>query len=301
MVFRTAPLLLAVAAMAAGPEAPPAPKWIANAEIVDAKTFTLEGLGDAQGVSIRGEKLYVYGDVKEPGPRCGVIREYTAEFKPTGKVIWLRQGGKAIILHPTGLTWHPKLGCFLGDTVLGKATIYQLDWDRALTDGTLDAAVLTRIDDDAAINGCRPEFVELEGTPYLATADYGDVHPEVRLLDVGRMLAAKRTSAPGVVARRFLAGPFNQNLAWDADTGRLTCIQNVVAGLGWRLDTLDLAKAVADGRADGPGVRVSRQTFPPGDELEGWRPLGKRAIFVTSAQANNITVGAMRDRAEKPE
>ena len=151
------------------------------------------------------------------------------------------------------------------------------------------------IDDDAAVNGCRPEFVELAGKPYLATADYGDVHPEVRLYDPAKMLASKRTSAPGVVAHRILAGPFNQNLHWDAAKSQLTCVQNVIAGLGWQLDILDLAKAVADGRANGPGVRVRRLTFMPHDELEGYRPLeGNRGLFVTSSRKNNVTVGKVK-------
>ena len=245
----------------------------------------MDGLGAMQGVSFHDGKTYLYGDVWDANPRVGVIREYTADYKPTGRVVWLRQADKPLLRHPTGLTWHSRWGTFLGDTVNHKAVIYRIDWKKAWEDGNLDRAVLDVIDDDAAVNGCRPEFVAVGGRDYLATADYGDVRPEVRLYDPEEMLKAKRSSAPGVVAHRVLCGPFNQNLHWDAERGQLTCVQNVIAGRGWRLDVLDLARAVADGRAWGPGVRVRTQTFLPHDELEGYRPLDdRRGLFVTSSR-----------------
>ncbi len=89
--------------------------------------------------------------------------------------------------------------------------IYRLDWARAWKDGDLDEAVLDIVEDDAAINGCRPEFVALGGRSLLATADYGDVRPEIRLYDPAALLAAGRSSAPGVVVSRVLCGPFNQS------------------------------------------------------------------------------------------
>ena len=124
-------------------------------------------------------------------------------------------------------------------------------------------------EDDAAINGCRPEFASVGGRPLLATADYGDIRPEIRLYDPAALLAAGRSSAPGVVIHRVLCGPFNQNLHWDAGAGQLFCVQNVIAGRGWRLDVLDLARAVADGRAEGPMARVRRPTFPSHEEPGG--------------------------------
>lgn len=289
-------LLLLLAAVPAWTAQPPVDRaWMADADVADARRLTLPGLGAAQGVSLRDGKVYVYGDVADATPRVGVVREYAADLSPTGRAVWLRKDGKPLLTHPTGLTFHPKWGTFLGDTVDKKAVIYRLDWARMWEDGTLDRAVLAAVADDAAVTGCRPEFVSLGGTDYLATADYGDVRPEVRLLDVGRMLAAGRTSAPGVVAHRFLCGPFNQNLHWDAGRGELTCVQNVVAGLGWRLDVLNLEKAAADGRAWGPGVRVRTHTFLPHTELEGYRPLpGGRGLFVTAHRADNVTVGVVK-------
>jgi hypothetical protein len=301
--MRRLPLLLTVVLWLHLPlhaEPEPDADWIANAVVENVRTVTCEGLGAAQGVSLRDGRIYLYGDVWDANPRVGVVREYGPDLKPTGRVIWLRRDGKPLLTHPTGLTWHPKWGCFLGDTVKTKSVIYHLDWDRALADGNLDRAVLDVIDDDAAVQGGRPEFVTLAGRPYLATSDYGAAHPEVRLYDPEKMLAAKRTSAPGVVAHRFLCGPFNQNLHWDAEHGRLVLVQNVIVGRGWQLDVLDLVKAVADGRADGPGVRVARHTFLPHDELEGWRPLDdRRSIFVISSREGNVVVGEVRTVAPR--
>jgi hypothetical protein len=88
---------------------------------------------------------------------------------------------------------------------------------------------------------------------------------------------------------------------WDAESGHLTCIQNVVAGRGWRLDVLDLARAVADGRADGPGVRVRRLTFPPHDELEGyWRLADRRGLFAVARRRDNLFAGTFRETQPRP-
>jgi hypothetical protein len=275
---------------------PPDAAWTANADLDRVNTRTMTGLGAVQGVSFRDDKVYLFGDVWDADPRVGVLREYTTDYEATGRVVWLRQGGKPLLRHPTGLTWHRRWGTFLGDTVKGKAVIYRLDWEKAWADGNLDRAVLDVLDDDAAVNGCRPEFVTLAGRDYLATADYGDVRPEVRLYDPEKLIRALRSSAPGVVAHRVLCGPFNQSLHWDASRGELTCVQNVIAGRGWRLEVFDLARAVADGRAAGPGVRVRVQTFMPHDELEGYRPLdGRRGLFVTSSRKDNLVVGDVKD------
>ena len=180
--------------------------------------------------------------------------------------------------------------------------IYRLNWERAWKDGDLDEAILDVVEDDAAINGCRPEFVSFGGRPLLATADYGDVRPEIRLYDPAALLAAGRSSAPGVVAQRVLCGPFNQNLHWDAESGQqLICVQNVVAGRGWRLDVLDLSRAVADGRVEGPAVRLRRMTFPAHDELEGYWPLaGQRGLFAVAHRQDNLFVIAFRETDPRP-
>jgi hypothetical protein len=284
-----------------GQQPPPDADWTADAAFERVRTVTDSGLGAAQGIAVRDGRVYAYGDVWSASPRVGVLREYDRGLKPTGREVWLRRDGQPLILHPTGLTWHARWGTFLGDTVKKKAVIYRLDWERAWADGNLDRAVLEVIDDDAAVNGCRPMFVTLGDRTFLATADYGDVRPEIRLCDPDALLQAHRTSAPGVVVHRVLCGPFNQNLHWDGASGRLTCVENVVEGRGWRLDTLDLAKAVADGRADGPGVRVRSFTFPPHNELEGFWPLDAgRVLLVTSSPHDNIVLGIPRPIEPRP-
>ncbi len=291
----------------AGQQPPPDATWSADAALSVERAITDLGLGAVQGVVVREGKVYAYGDVFQADPRVGVIREYTERLEPTGRVVWLRRDGKSLIIHPTGLTWHERWGTFLGDTVKtsdpsrSRAVIYRLDWERAWKDGDLDKAVLNVVEDDAAINGCRPEFVEIGGRSLLATADYGDIHPEIRLYNPEALLAAGRSSAPGVVAHRFLCGPFNQNLHWDAATGQLTCVQNVVAGRGWRLDVLDLTHALADGRVEGPGVRVRRLTFPSHDELEGFWPLtGRRGLFAAARRRDNVIEASFRETEARP-
>jgi hypothetical protein len=311
VVWLVASLLLVVcAAMAfrtAAQQPPPDAAWMSDAAMDVERSITDLELGAVQGVVVRDGRVYAYGDVYQANPRVGVIREYTEQLEPTGRVVWLRRGGKPLIVHPTGLTWHDQWGTLLGDTVKSadptrsRGVIYRLDWERAWKDGDLDEAVLKQVEDDAAINGSRPEFVSVGGRTLLATADYGDVRPEIRLYDPAALLAAGRSSAPGVVANRVPCGPFNQNLHWDAASGQLTCVQNVVAGRGWRLDVLDLTKAVADGRVEGSGVRVRRLTFPAHDELEGYWPLAeRRGLFAVARRRDNLFAAAFRETEPQP-
>jgi len=287
---------------------PPDGEWTADAVVAESRAFTDKSLGAAQGVAVRDGKIYAYGDVYAVTPRVGVIREFSMDLVPTGRVVWLRRGGSPLIIHPTGLTWDRRFGTFLGDTIKSpedprktKAKIYRLDWERAWSDGHLDNAVLDTLDDDAAINGCRPTFVTVSGKTLLATADYGSVRPEIRLYDPELFLSARRSSAPGVVVSRILSGPYNQNLHWDAEQGRLTCVQNVIEGRGWRLDVLDLARGVADGRVNGPGVRVQMFTFIPHNELEGYWPIDRqKSILVTSSPRDNLLVGVIRTTDPRP-
>jgi hypothetical protein len=278
-----------------------AAQWTVNAEVQRTRTVVDREVGAGQGVTRFGDRLYVYGDLVFARPRVGVIKEFDLELRPTGRSVRLMRQGKPLLIHPTGLTRHEPWGTFLGDTVHQKARIYRLDWEQAWKDGNLDRAVLGEIDDDAAINGTRPVFVSLGGKTYLATADYGDVHPEIRLYDPDRLLAAGRSSAPGVVVHRVLCGPFNQNLHWDESLGHLICIQNVTAGSGWRLDRLDLARGVADGRAHGPGVRVRTLTFSPRNELEGFSPLAQDTVlFVIASREETLVLGRIRDATVGP-
>ncbi len=273
--------------------------WTANATIDDLQIASDPQLGAAQGVSYRHDRLYFYGDVYQAKPRVGVIREYGLDLKPTGRDIRLARHGKPLILHPTGLAWDVEFGCFLGDTVNKVATIYKLDWERAIKDGNLDAAVLAEIHDDAAVNGCRPEYVTVKGRRLLATADYGDVRPAVRLYDPRRLVDARRSSAPKVCVATIPCDAFNQNLFWDASKGELTCVQNVVAGLGWKLNVFNLEKAVAGAKLE--KARVHTFIFKPHSELEGWlRQPDGREVFVTSSPKDNLYVGKSRPASSFP-
>jgi hypothetical protein len=76
--------------------------WTANADLEKAQRLTMDGLGAMQGVNFYDGKVYLYGDVWDANPRLGVIREYTADYKPTGRVVWLRQADKPMLRHPMG-------------------------------------------------------------------------------------------------------------------------------------------------------------------------------------------------------
>ncbi|QDU62689.1 hypothetical protein Pan216_35570 [Planctomycetes bacterium Pan216] len=269
--------------------------WQANAVLDDVTTWTIADVGAVQGAHVHDGKLYLYGDLFSAKPRVGVIREYNFDLEPTGRQLWLRKGDDPLITHPTGLAIHPKYGAFLGDTVDGEGIIHRFDWEQAWEDGDLSQAAKQRIEDDASVNGTRPLLVTLDAKQYLATADYGDQNNQVRLYDIERLVREGRSSAPGVVAHRFACGPFNQNLAWDEERGELTCVQNVVGGRGWRLDVIDLARAVDEESANVTGVRVRRWIFPPHTELEGYQRLPDgRHLFAVVYGKDNILAGTAR-------
>jgi len=142
VVLPAAVLLALLSALGLPAQTPPDGSWEANAILEKPLSLTVEGLGAMQGVSFRDGKVYLYGDVWDANPRVGIIREYTTDYKPTGRVVWLRQADKPLLCHPTGLTWHSRWGTFLDDTVSRKAVIYRLDWKKAWEDGNLDRAVL---------------------------------------------------------------------------------------------------------------------------------------------------------------
>ena len=233
---------------------------------------TISGVGHAQGLDIRGEDLFVYGDA-----HLGVIRAFRVkgtELVPAQrKPLYLTTGGREIASHPTGLTEHPAYGTFLGDTVGGKGKILHLDWPKALGTGTLDGAVLNTIVDDLAVNGTRPEFVTMGGRPLIATSDYGPSGNEIRLYDPKKLVCADRTSDPGVLVGRVPCGPWVQSLYWIEDLGLLVLAQNRTAGRGWRLTFVDLEASLSVGRA----VVANELIFDPADELEGFQLLPERS------------------------
>jgi len=282
-IFLSAILLFGVAIAAERPQPPR--RWVLT------ETHTLAGVGRVQGAAVQDGKLYVYGDAD-----TGVIVEFTLDLQPTGRRLLLTRDGRDLISHPTGLTFHPRYGAFIGDSARGLfgrgATIYQIDWERAWADGTLDHAVHAAIQDDLAKAGTRPEFVHLGDRWLLATADYAP-EGQVRLYDPEKLRDGRRTSEPGVLVGAFKLEGRTQSLVWEDATGWLYCVQNPRAGHGWRIVAVDLESAATVGRAD--AALIEQQVFSPDSELEGFVLLpDNRVLFLTSEQKENARLGLLR-------
>ncbi len=245
---------------------------------------TVEAVGAAQGLELRDGKLYIIGDAE-----VGVLREYTIEnnraLKFTGRAARLTVGGQDKLAHPTGLTFHPQFGTWLGNTVNRKGNIVLLNWEKLLQQGTLDGAIKHEVADDAAVNGTRPEFVQLGSKWFLASSDYGDQGNQIRLYDPQRLAKAQKTSEPGVLVHKFSCGAWVQSLHWIAEKGWLVLVQNQIEGLKWRLTFVDLKKSVANGKAE----VVHAIDFAPQDELEGFHMISKkRGMLISSSRARNV-------------
>ena len=282
---------LVVAVLAAGRRAPTA---TAGLSVTVASVQTCDGLGRCQGASLHDGFLWLYGDAQPNG----VIRQYAVDHpaggpprvRYTGLEIDLTVRGVNLINHPTGLTWNPASGCFLGNTITATktGTIYHLDWPRMVADRNLDHAVLNATNDDLAVQGCRPEFVRRGGRWLLATADYGGVRNAVRLYDPSRLAVAARTSEPGVLVDRLPCGPWVQQLHWVDDRGLLVLVENQVEGRRWRLVAANLG-STADLRTVTP-----YDALPRGDELEGFSLIDPgHCVLVTSGRTDNVTVAGL--------
>ena len=275
------------------------PKWKSNATLRNIQKFTVPEIGACQGVAIINNKLYFYGDRYDVSPRQGIIREYSLDMKPTGRQLWLSQNKTPRLTHPTGIAYLDKNNVYVGNTVKQKGTIFLIDWELAWQDGNLDRAIKHEVVDDIMINGCRPALVAVNGRRLIATSDYGNQGNEIRLYDPLALAKEPKTSAAGVLVRKFLCGPFNQNLHWDAETGKIVCVQNVVAGRGWRLQTLspslaELMNQPASSKKPEQVVDLSGSpslVFSPSTELEGYcrLPNGK-SLFVTARRKNNVVI-----------
>jgi hypothetical protein len=250
---------------------------------------TCEKLGACQGASEHDGFVYLYGDANP-----GVIRQYTVtggdvpRLEYTGLEISLTRNGENIINHPTGLTWNPQFGTYLGNTVTAtkKGTIYHLDWPKMLIEKNLDHAVLNTVDDDLAVQGCRPEFVRRGDNWYLATADYGSVKNAVRIYDPARLAVVSKTSEPGVLVEQHPCLPFVQQLHWVDSRQELLVIQNQIVGRRWRLvPVTDLWHT--------PDLRTIKpyDDLPGLDELEGFSMIDpQHCVLVTSSRNNNCTM-----------
>ncbi|WP_175632587.1 hypothetical protein [Pedobacter ghigonis] len=256
------------------------------------KNITVDSLGACQGIAYQNGSYFLYGDRE-----VGVMRQYKLqkdsliyqhkEYRFTVK-------GENTIKHPTGIAYRKGLPTFVGNSVrqneagtLWKAVINCINWDGFLRTGTLDGNLVKTIDDDACIQGTRPEYVKYKGKWYVATADYGNKSNKVRLLDPHALAKATKTSESDVVVQKFTCSPWVQNLHWIESKGILVLIQNQVEGRKWRLTFLDLEKSIATGRES---VLSVIDTDKP-DELEGFTftdDAGK-GIAVSSSRKNNVS------------
>ncbi|GAB2780161.1 hypothetical protein GCM10027275_24620 [Rhabdobacter roseus] len=255
------------------------------------RSVTIDSLGACQGVAYLNKRVYLYGDRE-----VGMIREYRPQgdsLAYTRREVKLTIDGQDVINHPTGLAYHPGQPTFIGNSIrlnpegtLWKAVIYAVDWEGLLKMGTLDGNLRQTIDDDACIQGTRPEYVQYRGKPYVATADYGNRANEVRLYDPEALRQAKRTSEKGVLFKKFSCGAWVQNLHWIPEKNILVLIQNQIEGRRWRFTYLDFPKSVETGQA----VVLQIVDLAPTDELEGFALVGtsERGIAVSSARRNNV-------------
>ena len=256
-------------------------------------SFTVDSLGACQGISWLQGKAYLYGDRE-----VGMIREFAWKgdsLSYTGHEYRLTLHDTDVINHPTGLAVHGRQPVFMGNSVIlnkatnqWKAIIYCIDWAGLQRTGTLDGGnLLNVIEDDACIQGTRPEYVEYNNKWYVATADYGNWANEVRLYDPAVLQHAKKTSEKGVLYKKFACGPWVQNMQWIPEKGLLLLIQNQTEGRKWQFTYVDLKKSLESGKAE--VVKVV-DGIDRGDELEGFSFLSSlsKGVAVTSSRTGNV-------------
>ena len=253
-------------------------------------SFTVDSLGACQGISFQSGRVFLYGDRE-----VGVIREYRAKgdsLLRVGQELKLTLDGNDVINHPTGIAYNGTGPAFIGNSIrlnpegtAWKAVIYAVDWYGLRHKGTLDGNVIQVIEDDACIQGTRPEYVTYNNKWYVATADYGNKGNQVRLYDPVALKKATRTSQQGLLFKQFTCGPWVQNLHWIREKGLLVLIQNQIVGKRWRFTFVDLKKSLDSGTEH--VVKVIETDKP--DELEGFTLIGaSQGIAVTSSQKENV-------------
>lgn len=256
------------------------------------RVTTIDSLGACQGISYQKGRIFLYGDRE-----VGMIREFKLSNDSLvylHKEYKLTQNGQDVISHPTGIAYNGIGPTFMGNSVkmntegtLWKTNIYCIDWKGLLKTGTLDGNLIKTIDDDACIQGTRPEYVKYNNKWYVATADYGNHGNEVRLYDPERLKNCSKTSEPGVLYKKFTCTPWVQNLYWIADRGILVLIQNQIEGRKWRFTYVDFNKSVETGTQQ---VIKVIDIDERSDELEGYAFIGdnSKGIAVTSSRKNNV-------------
>ena len=253
--------------------------------------YSVDLLGACQGISFQHGSVFLYGDRE-----TGIIRQYKLSSDSlvyAHKEMKLTQHDTDVINHPTGIAYNGNNPVFIGNSIrlnkegtLWRAVIYCINWPGLQKTGTLDGNLLNTIEDDACIQGTRPEYVFYNKKWYVATADYGNKANEVRLYDPVALRNARKTTDKGVLYKKFTCTPWVQNLHWIADKGQLLLIQNQTEGKGWRFTYIDLAKSIASGKQEVLQVIDNDRT----DELEGFSFLGSetKGIAVSSSRRNNV-------------
>jgi len=256
------------------------------------KAYSVDSLGACQGVSYQDGRIFLYGDRE-----VGMIREYKVDgdsLKYIGKEMKLTVNDTDVINHPTGIACNGKDPVFIGNSIrlnpegtLWRAVIYSVNWKGLQQTGTLDGNLLNTIEDDACVQGTRPEYVVYNKKAYVATADYGGKNNEVRLYDPALLAKAKKTSEKGVVYKKFTCSPWVQNLKWIPEKGLLVLIQNQIEGRRWRFTYVDLNKSLASGKEEVIKVVDINERM---DELEGFTFLksNDKGIAVSSSRSNNV-------------
>lgn len=256
------------------------------------RAITIDSLGACQGISYQNGRIFLYGDRE-----VGMIREFKMENDSLvyqHKEYKLTQNGQDVINHPTGIAYNGKGPTFIGNSIRlnaegtkWKAVIYCVNWNGLQKTGTLDGNLINTIDDDACIQGTRPEYVKYNNKWYVATADYGDHGNEVRLYDPEKLAKAKNTNETGLLYKKFTCTPWVQNLHWIAEKGELVLIQNKIEGRQWRFTYVDLKKSITTGKQ---AVISQIDGIDRNDELEGFSFIGNadKGIAVTSSKKNNV-------------
>lgn len=260
-------------------------------ELKITSSATIDSLGACQGAAYVGGKVYLYGDRE-----TGMVREYAMKdgsLLYSGKEIKLTVDGKDVINHPTGIAYQPGKPVFMGNSIRlntegtsWRAIIYQIDWEGLKAKGTLDGNLVRTIEDDACIQGTRPEYVRYQGKWFVASADYGDKKNEVRLYNPEALAKADKTSEKGVLFKKFSCGAWVQNLHWIEEKGILILIQNQIEGRKWRFTFLDLEKSVHAGEQQ----VIRTVDIDKADELEGFTfgTDNTKGIAVTSSRKENV-------------
>ena len=260
-------------------------------EMTITRSYTTDSLGACQGISYQDGRIFLYGDRE-----TGMIREYAMSSDSLhylGNEIKLTINDTDLINHPTGIACSGNLPVFIGNSIRlnkegtqWKAVIYCVDWKKLQQTHRLDGCLLNTIEDDACIQGTRPEYVQYKKKWYVATADYGDHGNEVRLYDPALLQHARKTTDSGVLYKKFTCTPWVQNLHWVAKRKQLVLIQNQTEGRKWRFTFLNLQASVENGKQS----PVKIIDIDRNDELEGFSLVGSpdKGIAVTSSRSNNI-------------